>query len=138
MKIILALGGRTKLSQSKEIVERFIKMSNRFLPCSIEYIKNLKNCRELRERFPGAILIGFSPQGEEKRSEEFAELIRDGIREGKKLVFAIGSAKGLSVDSCAKIISLSKMTFSHETARIMVAEQIFRALCLIFGHPYPK
>ncbi len=138
MKIILAFGGRTKLPQSREIVERFVKMSGKFLPCRVEYIKHLNSCKELKERFPGAITVGLSPEGKQYDSRGFSELIKEAMNAGKDIVFAVGGAEGFSIDGCAKIISLSKMTFSHETARIMVAEQVFRALCLIFGHPYPK
>lgn len=138
MKIILAFGGRTKLPQYREIVERFVKMSSKFVPCRVEYIKHLKNCGELNDRFPEAVTIGLSPDGKEYDSKEFSQLIKQAIDMGKDVVFGVGGAEGFSVDECAKIISLSKMTFSHETARIMVAEQVFRALCLIFGHPYPK
>ncbi|MCD6454043.1 MAG: 23S rRNA (pseudouridine(1915)-N(3))-methyltransferase RlmH [Candidatus Aminicenantes bacterium] len=138
MKVILAFGGRTKLPQAREIVERFVKMSRRFLSCKVEYFKDLKDCDDLKSRYRGAIIVGLSPDGVEPDSEGFAEILKEAMDSGRDIIFAVGGAEGFSVDGCAKIISLSKMTFSHETARIMVAEQVFRALCLIFGHPYPK
>ena len=138
MKIILAFGGRTKLAQGKEICERFCKMAGKFLPCKIDYIKELGSCGQLQRRYPNSILVGLSPEGEEMDSQGFARFLKELMGEGKNIVFAVGGAGGFSVDRCAKIISLSKMTFSHEVARIMLAEQIFRALCIIFSHPYPK
>ncbi len=138
MKLVLAFGGRSKSSQVKEMAERFCKMSNKFLPCRIEYIKGLSSCQELRRKYPDALLVGLSPQGEEMDSHQFARFLKELLSQGPPVVFAVGGAEGLSVDGCAKIISLSRMTFSHEVARIMLAEQIFRALCIIFSHPYPK
>ncbi len=138
MKLVLVFAGRSKSSQAREMAERFCKMSNKFLPCSVDYIKGLSSCQELRRRYPEAVLVGLSPGGEEMDSLEFARFLRDLLRQGRPVVFAVGGARGFSVDGCAKIISLSRMTFSHEVARVMLAEQIFRALCIIFSHPYPK
>ncbi len=138
MKIILAFGGRSKLPQAKEVCERFCKMAGKFLPCRIEYIKDLRSCEQLQRRYPNSLLVGLSPEGESMDSRDFADFLKRMMGEGKNIVFAVGGAEGFSVDRCAKIISLSKMTYSHELARMMLAEQVFRALCIIFSHPYPK
>jgi 23S rRNA (pseudouridine1915-N3)-methyltransferase len=62
----------------------------------------------------------------------------DGVRE---LVFLCGAAEGFPeglARRATKRIALSPMTFSHELARVMLAEQIYRAFALLAGHPYPK
>jgi len=138
VKLVLAFGGRSKSRPAREMTERFCNMSNKFLPCRIDYIRDLSSCCDLKKRYPQAVLVGLSPRGEEMDSHEFASFLKELLGRGSPVVFAVGGAEGLSVDGCAKIISLSKMTFSHEVARIMLAEQVFRALCIIFSHPYPK
>jgi 23S rRNA (pseudouridine1915-N3)-methyltransferase len=57
------------------------------------------------------------------------------------LVFLIGGHDGLPPEwrsRTAQLLSLSTMTFPHELARAMLAEQIYRALATLRGHPYPR
>ncbi|MGB9894145.1 MAG: 23S rRNA (pseudouridine(1915)-N(3))-methyltransferase RlmH, partial [Candidatus Saccharicenans sp.] len=63
------------------------------------------------------------------------------VASARKLVFLVGGFLGLSPRILEKAdlkLSLSKMTFSHELARLMIMEQVYRALNLIKGYPYPK
>ena len=58
-----------------------------------------------------------------------------------KVSFFIGGAYGLSTNfksKMDKIISLSKMTFAHKIAKLVLYEQIFRGLCINANHPYHK
>jgi 23S rRNA (pseudouridine1915-N3)-methyltransferase len=53
----------------------------------------------------------------------------------------VGGADGLPSDWLARadlLLSLSRMTFPHELARAMLAEQIYRAFATLRGHPYPR
>ncbi|MDA3051702.1 23S rRNA (pseudouridine(1915)-N(3))-methyltransferase RlmH [Campylobacter sp. JMF_02 ED1] len=81
--------------------------------------------------------IALDERGEELDSMEFAKIL-----DGKNLVsFFIGGAYGLSDDfkgKCDKIISLTKLTLAHKIAKLMLFEQIFRALCINANHPYHK
>jgi len=61
--------------------------------------------------------------------------------EARDLVFLVGGADGLPPDWRPKadlLLSLSRMTFSHELARVMLAEQVYRALTMLRGHPYAR
>jgi 23S rRNA (pseudouridine1915-N3)-methyltransferase len=61
--------------------------------------------------------------------------------EGRDLVFLVGGHDGLPAGWAARadlLISLSPMTFPHELARVLLAEQIYRALATLRGHPYPR
>ena len=61
--------------------------------------------------------------------------------EGRDLVFLIGGHDGLPPGWAARadlLLSLSPMTFPHELARAMLAEQIYRAFATLRGHPYPR
>jgi 23S rRNA (pseudouridine1915-N3)-methyltransferase len=62
-------------------------------------------------------------------------------REARDLVFLIGGADGLPSDWKPRadlLLSLSPMTFPHEFARVMLTEQIYRAVTTLRGHPYPR
>lgn len=99
--------------------------------------------RALLARIPAAhLLICLDPGGETLSSEAFARLLakfRDGGAEG--LAFMLGGADGLGKDALAKAakrVSLGPMTLPHGLARIVVAEQIYRAATILSGHPYHR
>lgn len=81
-------------------------------------------------------------EGKQFDSETFAGKLADGISEGKSaLVFVIGGSYGLSEEVKKRgdlRISMSAMTFPHRLARIMLAEQIYRAFTIISNRKYHK
>jgi len=89
---------------------------------------------------PAAHLILFDPRGESLTSERFAQHLGrirdDGAR---RILLAIGPADGWSPTALArahKKVSFGAMTLPHELARTVLAEQIYRALTILAGHPY--
>lgn len=71
----------------------------------------------------------------------FASWLGERLSAPHPTVFVIGGAAGAPADLRTRargVISLSKMTFAHAAARLILAEQLFRADCLMRGHPYPK
>lgn len=81
--------------------------------------------------------IALDPRGKEFDSFEFSENF-DNI---STLNFFIGGAYGFEpqfLKKCNKVISLSKLTFSHKIAKVVLFEQIFRALSILNNHPYHK
>ena len=74
-------------------------------------------------------------------SESFAKAVGKTEDESRDIVFLIGGHEGLPADWKARadlLISLSAMTWPHELARAMLAEQIYRAFAILRGHPYPR
>lgn len=81
--------------------------------------------------------IGLDENGDMLDSFEFAKILQD----RKKVSFFIGGAYGFSQNfkqKVDKLISLSRLTTSHQIAKLMLFEQIFRALCINHNHPYHK
>ena len=69
------------------------------------------------------------------------EVLAKAEREARDLVFVIGGADGLPSgwrERAGLLLSLSAMTYPHELARVMLAEQVYRAFATLRGHPYPK
>jgi len=82
--------------------------------------------------------VVLDPAGEQMTSRELAAFLEKTTRE---TAFFVGGAEGFSDEFRARadrLISLSKMTLPHELARIILAEQIYRAFTILRGHPYPR
>ena len=91
---------------------------------------------------PTDYLITLEIKGKEFSSEEFAKQIEDLTNMGtQEIVFVIGSSCGIgkNVSERANLkMSMSKMTFLHEFARLILVEQIYRAFKIIKGETYHK
>lgn len=91
---------------------------------------------------PQSYLITLEIKGKMISSEELAEKIEDITNEGiSEIVFVIGSSYGLSEKVSKRAdfkLSLSKMTFLHQFARLILLEQIYRAFKILKGETYHK
>jgi 23S rRNA (pseudouridine1915-N3)-methyltransferase len=79
--------------------------------------------------------------GELISSHELADWLRRWMAEGQDAAFVIGSADGLDdglKKGCHHLLSLSRMTLPHGLARVLLAEQLYRAVSLIQNHPYHR
>ncbi len=152
---IIALG-RIKEKFLKEGIEEFLKRLTPYASVEIVELPAIEIKDEnLTERVlkeegekillqikPQAYVITLEIKGKQLSSEEFAakinELTVDGISE---IIFVIGSSCGLSkiVSERANFkLSMSKMTFLHQFARLILVEQIYRAFKIIKGETYHK
>ena len=91
---------------------------------------------------PAATVVLLDASGKQFTSQQFARWLGDVRDRGtRELVFLCGGAEGFPDDLRAKAkqkISLSTLTMPHEFARVVLAEQIYRAFAILAGHPYPK
>ncbi|HKO11207.1 MAG TPA: 23S rRNA (pseudouridine(1915)-N(3))-methyltransferase RlmH [Acidobacteriaceae bacterium] len=96
--------------------------------------------RERARTAPGLVLL--DEQGRQMGSEAFAGWFgreRDGGRQ--LIIFAVGPADGWSAaqkPGGAMLLSLGPMTLPHELARVVLCEQVYRALTILKGHPYHR
>ena len=95
-----------------------------------------------KELVPGCFTVAMCIEGKSLSSEGFSELFSEaGTRGFSRAAFIIGGSDGLheSVKSQAHCkLSMSKMTFPHHLARVMLLEQIYRAFCIRGGRKYHK
>ena len=97
---------------------------------------NLINLKDLKRE---TIIISLSEEGKLFNSEEFATLIES--FKNQKITFLIGDAEGLPNNLRSKsdlLLSLSPLTFTHEFARLILIEQIYRAFCISQNYPYHR
>ena len=99
----------------------------------------LESVEKLRAR-AAPVLVLLDSRGKMLSSEEFAAWIGrqrdDGVQQ---LIFAIGPADGWSNNArkhARLLLSLGAMTLPHELARVVLAEQVYRAFTILAGHPY--
>ena len=85
------------------------------------------------------VLFLLDENGKSFNSVDFSKFIENKIQQNKNIAFAIGGAYGFSkevYEKSSQTISISKMTFSHQIARLFFTEQLFRAFTIINNHPY--
>jgi len=89
----------------------------------------------------GCVPVVLDERGAQATTRELASWLQGWMAEGVSPAFVIGGADGLddSVKARAgKLLGLSKLTLPHALARVMLAEQLYRAVCIIKGHPYHR
>jgi len=86
------------------------------------------------------LLVLLDSRGKGYSSEAFAEWLRTERDSGRQAIFfGIGPANGWSEAARARadlLLSLGPMTLAHELARVVLAEQVYRAFTIMAGHPY--
>ena len=86
-------------------------------------------------------LVAMDERGRQCSTVKFAESVAGWMREGGDTVFIIGGADGLAAairNSADEVLALSALTMPHALARIVLAEQLYRTVSLIKGHPYHR
>ena len=88
---------------------------------------------------PRASAVALTPQGREFSSEEFAAWLTRRELEARPLAFLIGGHLGLDEQTLAAAsqrLTLSRLTLTHELSRLVLLEQLYRAMTIKCGHPY--
>ena len=133
MKITLCYFGKARDPHANAMAEEYIKRSTRFAQCEMREIRPGRF--DPWEKHPSAKKILLDPQGRSLDSAAFAKLLAGDV------VFIVGGADGLPdlwKPRADLLLALSPLTLPHELARVVLAEQIYRALAAQRGHPYPR
>jgi len=139
VKIFLYYIGKPRDPHANAIAADFVGRAARYAPCEMREIRPDRT--DLLAKHPAARRILLDPAGKAMDTAAFVALVSQAEMEGRDLVFAVGGADGMPADWRARadvLLSLSRMTFPHELARAMLAEQIYRAFATLRGHPYPR
>ncbi len=139
MKIYLYFIGKPKDPHANAIAEDFLGRVSRYAPTEMREIRPERF--DPWERHPTARKICLDPSGKALDSAGFADLVAQAEMAGRDLVWLVGGHDGLPKGWAGRadlLLSLSKLTFPHELARAMLAEQIYRAFATLRGHPYPR
>ncbi len=131
--------GRLKDALLEEACAEYFQRCHRTLPLKV---KELRDLAALRQAIPGrCTLVVLDERGEQLTSREFARRLERWISVPLPLVFVIGGANGLDDElrgRASLLLGLGKMTFAHRLVRLLLAEQLYRAVSILEGSPYHR
>ncbi len=134
--------GSSKQSCVDELTADYVKRAARFSPVEAgEYASEEALLKSLER--PGRtapVLVALDSRGKQLSSVELADFLRQHLERGtQELVLAVGPADGWTAAARSRAqltLSLGKITLPHELARVVLAEQIYRAFTILNNHPY--
>jgi len=155
MKLRFVWIGKTKRAPVKELIQEYIDRIGKFVTIEIMELRDRddvgddtrriieKEGEDILSRTASApYLVALDERGRELDSMKLAELIEKHRMAGtKQITFVIGGYAGLS-DAVRKranlVLALSRMTLTHDLARVLLMEQVYRAFTIIHDLPYAK
>ena len=139
MKVYLYYIGKPRDPHANAVAEDFVSRTAKF--CAVEMREVRPERADWWSRHASARKILLDPAGRQMDSRAFTALVARAEMEARDLLFVIGGAEGLPDGWKPRgdlLLSLSAMTWPHELARAMLAEQVYRAFATLRGHPYPR
>ena len=146
MKFRFVWVGKTKNKHWRALQEEYLGRLSHFVKYEIVELKDDRveneGKRILENVNQNSFVCVLDVKGRSVSSHEIAEKIENWQNRGlKEIAFVIGGAEGVAsevVERADFSLSLSLLTFTHETARVVLAEQLYRAFTIIKGFPYQK
>ncbi len=146
MKFRFVWIGKTKHKHWRALQEEFCQRLSHFVKFEIVEIKDgdkeNESKRILEKVNQSQFVCLLDVKGRSISSHDLAENIENWQNQGlKEIAFVIGGAEGVSSEVVEKAnfsLSLSFLTFTHEMARVVMLEQLYRAFTIIKGFPYQK
>jgi len=150
MKIKLVFFGKQKSSSIDDLIQEYIKRTNKYINCEVSYLlvndqDPIKKKKKEFSKFSDMInkddrVFLLDERGKQYDSLSFSAKLSQCIDLGvKRIVLVVGGAYGFSEEMYKfsnELIALSKLTLTHEIARLFISEQIYRAITIINNHPY--
>ena len=150
MKFRFVWIGKTRDKNYRELQEEYLRRLSHFVKCEIVEIrdsaphdtKEIEGKRIIEKLNQNSFVCLLDVIGKGISSPDLAHEIEKWQNGGMKEVsFVIGGADGVSTEVAAKAnfrLSLSFLTFTHEMARVVMLEQLYRAYTILKGYPYQK
>ncbi len=142
MKIHLLMLGKTRRPELRAVLDDYVKRISRYSAVEVAEVRDETAARKKLDADRAAMVVLLDAGGKTLNSEEFAKWLGELRDRGtRELNFLCGDADGFSPalrQRAQQKVSLGAMTFSHELARVMLAEQLYRAFAILSGSPYPK
>lgn len=155
MKLKILWPGKTRNKEIRNLQEFYIEKINRLERCEVietkeargieeKFVRKIKKieAKGLEKYFKDDYIICLSDKGKEMSSMEFARFLEKMASSSSQVItFVAGGFLGLEERILKRanfLLSLSKMTFSHELIRLLLLEQVYRTLTIMKGVHYAK
>lgn len=138
LKIKIISVGKTKETWLEDALQEYVKRLSPIMQIETQWVKNDEQLLEVCEN---ENVIALDPLGKEYDSVGFSKFVLHQFEAGgSRMSFVIGGPEGLPplLKKSSKLISLSKLTFTHQIARLVLMEQLYRAFEISKGTPYHK
>ena len=134
--------GKTRRAELRAVIDDYVQRIRRHAPIEVTEVRDGEAVIRKLDADRAATAVLLDALGKNLDSKAFArwlgELRDRGTRE---IIFVCGDADGFPAAVRERVLqktSLSSLTYSHELARAMLAEQLYRAFAILSGSPYPK
>jgi 23S rRNA (pseudouridine1915-N3)-methyltransferase len=150
MKFRFVWVGKTRDMNWKALQDEYLKRLSRFVACEVSETRDpahgtnaeIEGTRLMELLNPKIFVVLLDVKGESLTSHQLAKRIETWQNRGaKEIAFVIGGAAGVSpavAERADDRLSLSFLTFTHEMARVVLLEQLYRAYTILKGFPYQK
>jgi 23S rRNA (pseudouridine1915-N3)-methyltransferase len=142
MKIRLLMLGKTRRPELTALLIDYVQRISRSCTIEITEVRDESAALKKLDADRAATVLLLDAGGKQYDSAAFAKWLNEQRDRGThEVVFVCGDADGFPDvlrERVKQKISLSSMTYSHELARVMLVEQLYRAFAILSGSPYPK
>lgn len=156
MKVIVAAVGKPRNAELAAAIEHYEERAAKYWPLDVRIVKEdsargagdsqitlvkEREAERLAERVADATVIACDERGTAMTSSKFATFLKDFRDRARDVAFVIGGAYGLAEslrDRAQTRLALAPWTLPHELARLVLAEQLYRAGTIARGEPYHK
>lgn len=143
--------GRTRAGPAAEWIEEYLRRISRFCPIEITEVKDAsgrgrgraaRETKSLLDRLPSrGLIVALDEAGKQMTSPELARFLERSLATRPELAFVLGGPEGLGaglLGAAGATLSLSRLTLTHEMARVVLLEQLYRAFTILKGSPYHR
>src|ERR1700752_5365076 len=152
MRFRIIWTGKTRDARLRALIEDYADRLSNFIRCDVKDLNEPgrpdktgidKETKSISDALrPGSLTVLLDPAGAEWTSQELAAQVRSWEGSGvKEVAFVIGGPNGLAPELMTradKRWSLSRLTLTHEMARVLLLEQLYRAFTIVHGLPFQK
>jgi 23S rRNA (pseudouridine1915-N3)-methyltransferase len=153
MRVRVIWPGKTKNAHQRALIDDYLKRISHFVRCEVTELRatsgteggvgidrESKRISDALSKDEVSVLL--DPEGDQWSSQQLAQRIQSWENAGiRSVAFIVGGPEGVSDGLLSRVDerwSLSRLTFTHETARVLLLEQIYRAYAINHGLPYVK
>ena len=152
MRIRIIWTGKTRDARLRALIEDYAERLSHFVRCEVTELRELrrsdktgieKETKRISDALrPGSIAVLLDPDGTEWTSQQLAAQVQSWEGNAiKEVAFVVGGPNGFADElksRADKRWSLSRLTLTHEMARVLLLEQLYRAYTIVHGLPYQK